>query len=555
MRRVLVMLVFFGLACVPGQLPAQGVASTAHNLSPTGPGRVKAATAAGVCEFCHIAHGGDEVAPLWARRNPTAVYQPYSSSTAVARPGQPTGSSLLCLSCHDGTIALGEMINRSSAVLMSGGNSRMPPGRALTGTDLSDDHPISFQYSESLASENGELRSPGALGAHVKLDPDGELQCTSCHNAHDNSFGDFLVQSNQGSGLCLQCHVPPGWSTSAHSQSYADWNRRPPNPWPNADYASVADNGCRNCHESHAADGPRLLRNSGEEDTCIACHNGNVASKDVMALFESYSSHPVGRTAGVHDPAEADVVDAPHVECADCHDPHSAGDSEIQVRGVSLNGLGVERSTYGYEVCLRCHGDSPNQPAPVTPRQLQLSNIRLEIQAGNPSLHPVGGAGRNANVPSLIEPLNELSIIDCIDCHNSSAAASAGGDGPEGPHGSSFAPLLVRNYSTIDNTVESPSTYALCYDCHSRNSILADESFTGHSMHVRDENTPCSVCHDAHGVSATLGNETNNSHLINFDVSVVRPNASGLLRFVDQGETSGSCDLACHGEDHNGYAY
>jgi len=74
-------------------------------------------------------------------------------------------------------------------------------------------------------------------------------------------------------------------------------------------------------------------------------------------------------------------------------------------------------------------------------------------------------------------------------------------------------------------------------------------------MHVRDENTPCSVCHDAHGVSATLGNETNNSHLINFDVSVVRPNASGLLRFVDQGETSGSCDLACHGEDHNGYAY
>jgi predicted CXXCH cytochrome family protein len=555
MRGVLVMLVFFGLACAPGQLSAAGVASSAHNLSPTGPGRVKAATAAGVCEFCHIAHGGDEVAPLWSRRNPTAVYQPYSSSTAVARPGQPTGSSLLCLSCHDGTIALGEMINRSSAVLMSGGNSRMPPGRALTGTDLSDDHPISFQYSESLASENGELRSPGALGPHVKLDSNGELQCTSCHNAHDNSFGDFLVQSNQGSGLCLQCHVPPGWSTSAHSQSYADWNRRPPNPWPNSDYASVADNGCRNCHESHSADGPRLLRNSGEEDTCIACHNGNVASENVMALFESYSSHPVGRTAGVHDPAEAAVVDAPHVECADCHDPHSAGDSEIQVRGVSLNGLGVERSTYGYEVCLRCHGDSPNQPAPVTPRQLQLSNIRLEIQAGNPSLHPVGGVGRNANVPSLIEPLNELSIIDCIDCHNSSAAASAGGDGPEGPHGSSFAPLLVRNYSTIDNTVESPSTYALCYDCHSRDSILADESFTGHNLHVRGENTPCSVCHDAHGVSATLGNETNNSHLINFDVSVVMPNASGLLRFVDQGETSGSCDLACHGEDHNGYAY
>ena len=555
MRGVLVMLVFFGLACAPGQLSAAGVASSAHNLSPTGPGRVKAATAAGVCEFCHIAHGGDEVAPLWSRRNPTAVYQPYSSSTAVARPGQPTGSSLLCLSCHDGTIALGEIINRSSAVLMSGGNSRMPPGRGLTGTDLTDDHPISFQYTASLAGQNGELKSPAALGPLIKLDSAGQLQCTSCHNAHDDTYGDFLVEPNVGSGLCLECHLTSGWSGSSHSLSMAGWNRRPPNPWPEGNYSSVADNGCGNCHLPHAAGGPRLLRHEEEEDNCSACHNGNVATEDVMSVFNQFSSHPIRSTARLHDPVEDAVVNSRHVECVDCHDAHAAGGSFDAVRGVSLAGGEVDRATQPYEVCLRCHGDSPNQPASNTPRQLSQSNIRLKIQPNNPSFHPVAGPGRNTTVPSLISPLSQLSIIECIDCHNSSSAASAGGDGPEGPHGSAFSPLLVRNYSTLDNTVESAANYALCYGCHSRDSILADESFAGHDKHIRQENAPCSVCHDAHGISSTQGNDTNNSHLINFDISVVMPNASGLLRFVDQGETSGSCDLACHGSDHNGYAY
>jgi len=209
----------------------------------------------------------------------------------------------------------------------------------------------------------------------------------------------------------------------------------------------------------------------------------------------------------------------------------------------------------GYEVCLRCHGDSPGQLAARTARQVNQANVRLKLQQNNPSFHPLAGPGRNANVPSLIAPMTEQSVIDCIDCHNSNSSGSAGGSGPEGPHGSDFDSLLVRNYSTLDNSQESPSNYALCYGCHDRDSILNDQSFSEHDKHIRGADTPCNVCHDPHGVSSTQGNNVNNSHLINFDSSVVTPNQNGLMRFTDGGAQSGSCDLSCHGEDHDNETY
>jgi hypothetical protein len=192
---------------------------------------------------------------------------------------------------------------------------------------------------------------------------------------------------------------------------------------------------------------------------------------------------------------------------------------------------------------------------PRTLRQDDLNNLRLRIQPNSPSFHPIAGVGRNGNVPSLISPLTEQSIIDCVDCHNSNQARSAGGSGPEGPHGSAFDKLLVRNYEFLDNTPESASNYALCYGCHSRDSILNDESFPEHDKHIRGEDTPCNVCHDPHGITITQGNVTNNSHLINFDTEVVFPNQNGQLRFVDQGDRAGSCDLLCHGEDHDNFSY
>jgi predicted CXXCH cytochrome family protein len=438
----------------------------------------------------------------------------------------------------------------------------MPQGKGLQGTDLSDDHPISFQYTSNLAAQNGELATPGTLGSELPLDRNGELQCTTCHDAHDSPYGKLLRVPNIRSQMCVRCHQETGWSQTSHSQSAATWNGSNPNPWRDSPYTNVSDNGCENCHIPHAAaGGPRLLIHASEEDNCADCHNGNVAVDDVMADIAKLSSHRVADTMLVHDPVEPAIAGTRHVECADCHDPHATragrapGDTPANVRGVNIAGAPIGTAINTYEICLRCHGDSPSQPPARTPRQHDQANIRLKIQPSNPSFHPIAVVGRNSSVPSLITPLTENSIIGCTACHNSNEARSAGGSGPEGPHGSSFAPILVRNYETLDNTRESPASYALCYSCHSRDSILNNESFKYHDKHIRDEDTPCNACHDPHGISSTQGNPTNNSHLINFDTSIVFPNSSSLLQFVDNGDRTGSCDLLCHGKEHNNLDY
>jgi hypothetical protein len=292
-----------------------------------------------------------------------------------------------------------------------------------------------------------------------------------------------------------------------------------------------------------------------------------VAQKDIMAEFNKFSRHPITSTTGVHDPKEPAVVSTRHVECYDCHNPHAAraGAGTLPgpltgVRGVGTSGSEVNPVTREYEICFRCHADSPNKPAPRTTRQIAQTNVRLEFDTANPSYHPVEGPGKNPNVPSLAGApagLTTSSSIACSDCHNNDTGPGAGGVGPNGPHGSAYAPLLVRQYLTTDPNTESASAYALCYNCHSRTSILGNQSFPLHNKHIVGERAACNTCHDPHGISITQGNSLNNSKLINFNINVVSP-VSGVTntpRFESTGTFSGSCYLTCHGKNHNPCSY
>jgi hypothetical protein len=143
------------------------------------------------------------------------------------------------------------------------------------------------------------------------------------------------------------------------------------------------------------------------------------------------------------------------------------------------------------------------------------------------------------------------TIIACSDCHNSDSGRTGGASGPDGVHGSNVIPLLSARYDTADFTSESAAAYALCYRCHDRASILSDRSFKEHRKHIVEHRTPCSACHDAHGIASTQGTATNNSNLINFDTAIVRPSRStGRLEFRDLGTFRGECFLNCHGEEH-----
>jgi len=529
------MLLGVGLAAGPaaGQ---QSVVDSVHNLSSSGPGRIRAVAEPEVCIFCHTPHRSLPVQALWNRESAGVPYTVYSSSALQAEPGQPTGASKLCLSCHDGSIALGSVLSRDQIIRMAGGITTLPPGASNLGTDLSDDHPISFRFDPALAGSDPQLMDPHALPPGVRLDGDGELQCTSCHDPHDNSFGDFLVMDNRDSALCTACHRVGHTTIRAHEQ-------------------------CSACHQPHSApSGPFLLVEATVTDTCMRCHDGSVHG--AASLLAELSKVSVHDTAPPIDPLEGEAG----TTCTDCHEPHTmqvgpparapalaaclgepAGDASSAGR--------VEAATYEYQVCFRCHGDQSvrRRAAPLVSRQLVQTSTRLQFDPSGPSYHPVVAAGRNPDVPSLRPPWNEGSLMLCSDCHGSSDSRKAGGSGPNGVHGSNYPPLLLDRYERLDFTPESSYAYALCYQCHERNGfggILRDVSFP-HSVHVVDARTPCSVCHTAHGVSSAQGNTVNHSHLINFDTAVVFPDPlTNRIEYRSEGMFSGSCTLTCHGRPH-----
>jgi hypothetical protein len=138
------------------------------------------------CASCHTPHlATTGLIPLWNGATTTAQFQMYSSphftEVGGVNAGGPTGSSKLCLSCHDGTTNTG--------VSFADPNDRL-------GTDLSGSHPFSFKYDQTMASKDTTLKDPttapsglagGGTIAHDLLDADGNLQCASCHDPHTSA--------------------------------------------------------------------------------------------------------------------------------------------------------------------------------------------------------------------------------------------------------------------------------------------------------------------------------------------------------------------------------
>ncbi len=555
------------LMSAAGLTQAASVVDSKHNLSISGPGPIKSSTESRICIFCHTPHNARRDIPyLWNRDDSTVNYSTYISSTMHATIGQPTGASKMCLSCHDGSIALGKLVTRTSVIPFENGVSVMPDGLSKLGSDISDDHPVSFLYDSGLAVSNGELVDPASLPQEISLDKNGMLQCTSCHDPHDDAFGKFLVLNNTASALCIGCHDRTDWAASSHATSVAIWNGVAPDPWPRSSATQVNQNACKNCHQPHTAGGHvRLLNYAIEELNCFTCHTGNVATKDIERQTTKFYSHGVHLYLGAHDAAEDFTTSVQtHVECADCHNPHRTNSSTttatasapnvpssmLGVKGINAAGNPLEESAYLYEVCFKCHADNNVVTSAAITRQTQQLNTRLEFDIANPSFHPVEAAGKNPDVPSLIPSpdYDRFSVIYCTDCHSSDDGPATGGVEAGGPHGSINPFILEENYTTADNTLESPTEYAMCYKCHDRNSIRNDESFSEHKKHVFKKDAPCSACHDPHGSQV-------NTHLINFDRSIVSPNKDGILQFQDQGKFRGSCWLSCHGKDHKDKDY
>ena len=181
---------------------AASIVGSPHDL------KTKTNSGGQVCIACHTPHNAQatQLVPLWNHTASTATFTLYSSPTSKAVFGQPAGATKACLSCHDGTVAIDSFGGKAPA-----GAGTVTLGSNL-GTSLADDHPVTFTYDAALATAtaNAKLVSPSSASwvDSAKTVPlfAGKLECASCHDAHDNTFGSFLRKSNNGSALCLTCH-------------------------------------------------------------------------------------------------------------------------------------------------------------------------------------------------------------------------------------------------------------------------------------------------------------------------------------------------------------
>lgn len=191
----------------------QSIAESKHNLSVTGKGNIKSSTETRICVFCHSSHNSSNDGPLWNHKTTSVTsFKTYDRSTLISRPEQPNGATKLCLSCHDGTIAVGAVRGLSQPIKMSniGAGGEIPDGRKSNfGTDLTGTHPVSVRFDAGTALKNEHLRwPPDDPEKLVGTDSDGYIQCTSCHDPHGTRSEKYpFWKKSTFDEVCDACHT------------------------------------------------------------------------------------------------------------------------------------------------------------------------------------------------------------------------------------------------------------------------------------------------------------------------------------------------------------
>jgi predicted CXXCH cytochrome family protein len=386
---------------------------------------------------------------------------------------------------------------------------------------------------------------------------------------------------------------------------------------PHNNFLSATDQ-CAACHRGHTAKGAALRSNTGEEQVCFACHNADVqpvftAKANTLTRF---FSHGVATYTNIHFSTE----DAGgyfggskrHVECEDCHAPHSTSRTDPSgsvsapsVQQPMYNSSGVDpnwtvagapnsytlltNAGREYQVCFKCHSSYTTLPTYnpdgyqagvgyIANGLFKLGNnagaqvadsrdLAKEFNSYQVSFHPVAALGRNRNIPagSFVTGWSQDSMTYCSDCHqNANAAANAAG-----PHGSSLLHLLdgsaagSAEYITKTDPARScapggcasiHNTGELCFKCHQYNTYSTNaNASTTTNFRNGTENLHAfhafGSCYTCHD---THGSEQD--HLINFDTSVVTVNAGATSQNAwqfDSATGTGTCFLSCHDGTHD----
>ncbi len=535
-----------------GGVPSAGISNTKHNLSaivPVLPGSVTrsifATTERQICVFCHTPHSGDisnPWAPLWNRRtNSFPTYALYSSASYDALNiqgefNQPAGSSRLCLACHDGTLAIGQVnvyarvvgSQGSQPIAMTGAGPAgiIPPGAGIgtgftrnLGSDLSNDHPISVTYTAALAIRDGEMR---------ELDAD--------QNWPQGSAGSARVVGVRAAGV-----------------------RRPTiRLEPTEVTTNLGQVQCATCHDPHIANSPTLgnmkfLRMNrlqqarptssavavGTDIICLACHDKGKGT----AMVWQHSSHANSSSAiAEYTLAAANLREFPHTSqhaslittqvwqasCLNCHDMHTVVGARRLLRegtnagSTALPKAGGANTSAIEETCFQCH-----RPATATAASVYGSAVSSATRpppdiwsdytvAGGAS--PVTGVIRGMPITVLVggagtQELHNIGVAagfndgTNLDCATTNTTNVCGADFIEQR---TLLGGLTGGWTTTQTGYDVTRRHAECTDCHNPHRVVPFRNGTRNDLNV-DPTTlsPVEYGTHRHTNDAASGTHTN----------------------------------------------
>ncbi|MBL0211907.1 MAG: hypothetical protein IPQ13_13505 [Holophagaceae bacterium] len=357
--------------------------------------------------------------------------------------------------------------------------------------------------------------------------------------------------------------------------------------------ASAAHQDCtKSCHRPHQLPQSQVgLRSFSAEALCLSCHQGEPAmpsadrAPKLSTLGVEVSSHLKVRARRRSVAYRRQVETAGgrvllQDDCSGCHDVH--GRDAGMVRPVAFDSrgqlMGSKPASFA-QVCFGCHAGPQ-----AAPNSRSEGDLGRRFSPGATSRHSIGAsAADRLDLPSLRETAFR-GKLDCTSCHDNPDTTSM-----RGPHASPFPSLLKASYGREKDVVGmAQRSNDLCFTCHSKTSIQANQSFLLHNEHItgfvglpsrlrkrdgsfprpatrssslfqlgRDpwrtgtagylpgfgEPTPCATCHEPHGSLTSPA-------LVEFDRAVVGPSSVGAVEFRRTGPRQGTCTLTCHGYDH-----
>ncbi|MDH5256589.1 MAG: cytochrome c3 family protein [Gammaproteobacteria bacterium] len=417
------------------------IRNTKHNFAsgdmpdlPGGGSRAVQATSENqVCVFCHTPHGDPDAAIpqtkdfLWSRKDSAATYtEHYTSSSLNVVSGAALGKGTkMCLSCHDGTVAIGQ-------VYMTGGVTERTIDMTGVKTDLTmadgtdghtsnlgisfkNDHPVGFVYSQVKAAEDGEL-----------ADPDTESYIGIRVGSGVANFNQNLVDGGGAAGADNPTSATTRIAVPLESAAEAA-------PGPFIKVATSGSVECTTCHDPHIrstdnTENIKFLRlhrfqkqdpivdgqfNINGDINCLACHKKKGWAGSAHAS-ESAGANTINTTtiSNREFPTGIKVWEA---SCLSCHDTHTVtGASHLLVKAATVTSSDVEQT------CYQCHGNTS-----ILEGAEPAANIE-EVASSNPhgftalisdnfSQHDILSGDFDESVANL-KTTNRHTT--CTDCHN-----------------------------------------------------------------------------------------------------------------------------------------